>query len=157
MIYFRIKDGVTKDKKQKHKILDKFDKQVTDKTVLEYINKLMIPPAYDNVSIFYEKAPKILFEGYDSKGRLQQIYSKLHKKKAAHKKFCNLMEFGKVLPKIKYDLKKNIDTPKLTKNKIISLIIQIIIICGFRIGNIKYMDHLVYLIYLRVILKCLET
>ena len=138
MIYKRINDGITKDKKPKYKITDKSGKSVTDKKVLEYIKKLVIPPAYKDVTIFYEKAPKILFEGFDDKGRKQQIYSQAHKKKASKKKFCNLLEFGKVLPNIEADIKKHVMNSKLTKNKIISLILKIIIICGFRVGNLKY-------------------
>ena len=94
MLYFRIHDGFQKakpgvNKKHKFKILDKDDNIVSDKTILEYINKLVIPPAYKDVTIFYEKSPKILFEGYDDKGRKKQIYSADHKKKSMKKKFCN--------------------------------------------------------------------
>ena len=141
MLYFRIHDGTTgtgKNKKPKFKIIDKSDKPVTDKKVLEYIKKLTIPPAYKNVTIFYEKSPKILFEGFDDKGRKQQIYSPEHKKKAARKKFCHLLDFGAVLPKIEADLKKHMKNPKPKKDKIIALIIKIIMICGFRVGQIKY-------------------
>jgi DNA topoisomerase-1 len=141
MLYYRLHNGTTgagKNKKPKFKILDKNDEHVADKTVLEYIKKLTIPPAYKNVTIFYEKSPKILFEGYDDKNRKQQIYSPEHKKKAAHKKFCHLLDFGAVLPKIESDLKKYIKTTKPTKQKIIALIIKIVMICGFRIGNLKY-------------------
>jgi DNA topoisomerase-1 len=141
MLYFRLHDGTSgtgKNKKPKFKILDKSDKHVTDKKIIEYIKKLTIPPAYKNVTIFYEKSPKILFEGFDDKGRKQQIYSPEHKKNAARKKFCNLIDFGSILPKIEADLKKHMKNNKPTKDKIISLIIKIIMICGFRIGNLKY-------------------
>jgi DNA topoisomerase-1 len=133
MKYFRKKIS-----EKKYKIVDKDDKVVEDKMILDYIESLVIPPAYDDVTIFYENAPKILFQGYDAKGRLQQIYSPAHKKKAMIKKFCSLLNFGKVLPQIKKDITKYINSKELTKEKIISLILQIVIYCGFRIGNIKY-------------------
>ena len=138
MIYKRINDGVGKDKKPKFKITDKSGKPVSDKKVLEYIKSLVIPPAYKDVTIFYEKSPKILFEGYDDKGRKQQIYSQIHKKKASKKKFCSLLEFGKVLPKIESDIEKHLKSKTVSKDKIIALILKIIIICGFRVGNLKY-------------------
>ena len=137
MIYKRIKNGI-KDNKPVYKIVDKKGLEVTDKKILEYIEKLVIPPAYNDVTVFYEASPKILFQGYDDKGRLQQIYSANHKKKAMKKKFCNVLEFGKVLPKIESDIKKYMNSEKFTKNKIISLIMKIIMKCGFRLGNIKY-------------------
>lgn len=138
MLYFRIKDGIDKDKKPKFKIVDKNYNVINDKKILEYIQKLVIPPAYADVKIFYEKSPKILFQGYDNKGRLQQIYSKEHKEKTMKKKFCNILEFGKVLPQISNDINQYIKDKVFTKNKIISIILKIIIKCGFRLGNIKY-------------------
>jgi DNA topoisomerase-1 len=121
-----------------HKLIDKNDNPIKDKKVLAYIAALVIPPAYRDVTIFYEPAPKILFEGFDDKGRKQQIYSAAHKKKSAKAKYCHLIEFGKALPKIESDMKKYIQSKKLTKNKLIALIIRIVIACGFRIGNLKY-------------------
>lgn len=138
MIYFREKDGVDKNKKPQFKFLDKTGNPIIDKKVLEYINKLVIPPAYKHVSIFYEKNPKILFQGFDDKNRLQQIYSQDHKKKAAKKKFCHLLEFGKVLPKIESEIEKYFKSKNYNKMKIISIIIKLVMICGFRIGNLKY-------------------
>ena len=138
MLYYRIHDGVDKDNKPKFKFIDKSKNNITDAKVLEYIKSLVIPPAYQNVTIFYEKSPKILFEGFDDKGRKQQIYSASHKKKAMSKKFCQLLDFGDVLSKIETDIKKYMESAKYTKNKIISLIIKIVILCGFRIGNLKY-------------------
>lgn len=138
MHFYRIHDGKDKHGKHKFNIIDKNKQIITDKKILEYINSLVIPPAYRDVTIFYEKNPKILFEGYDDKNRKQQIYSNLHKKKSSKKKFCHLLEFGIVLPKIINDIEKNMKSKEFTKTKIISLIIKIIIKCGFRVGNLKY-------------------
>jgi DNA topoisomerase-1 len=139
MLYFRTKTGKTNvDKKPIFKITDRSGKLVNDKKILNYITDLVIPPAYEDVTIFYESSPKILFEGFDAKGRKQQIYSKSHKKKSMKKKFLNLLDFGKVLPQIHNDINKYVKNSKFTKNKIISLIIKIVMICGFRIGNLKY-------------------
>ena len=98
----------------------------------------MIPPAYRNVKIFYEKSPKILYEGFDDKDRKQQIYSKAWVKKAEKQKFQELYRFGQKFPKIMLDINANISKPSLTRKKIISLILRIISICYFRIGNLKY-------------------
>lgn len=141
MLYFRYHDGTVgtgKNIKFKFKIVDKDDKVITDKKILDYIDKLVIPPAYKDVTIFYDKSPKILFEGFDDKGRKQQIYSQDHKQKSMKKKFCNLLNFGNVIPRIESDINKYMKNLKYDKNKIISLIIKIVIICGFRIGNLKY-------------------
>ena len=138
MIYFRIKNGVDRNKKIRYNIVDRYDKIVTNKKILDYVNSLTIPPAYDDVKIFYDANPKILFQGFDSKGRLQQIYSEAHKKKSMKKKFCHVLDFGKVLPRIKADIAKHMKANIFTTDKIIAIILRIVISCSFRIGNLKY-------------------
>jgi DNA topoisomerase-1 len=108
------------------------------KEVLEKISKLVIPPAYVKVKIDLNAGAKIVYEGYDEKNRLQQIYSKEHTTKAKKTKFCRLIEFGKVMPKLKSDIKKYMGSARITQNKIIALILKIIWVCGFRVGQIKY-------------------
>jgi DNA topoisomerase I len=125
-------------KDKEYAIKDKNNIDINNKEILDYINNLVIPPAYRNVKIFIEKSPKILYEGYDDKGRKQQIYSPSWTKKASKKKFQELALFGKLLPKIYLDINKNIENIKITKNKVISLILKIISVCYFRIGNSKY-------------------
>ena len=120
MKLYRIKELVKN--KLVYKFVDHLNNEIKDIHILEYIKSLVIPPAYNDVIIFYEKAPKILFQGYDDKGRLQQIYSPIHKKKAMKKKFCDILEFAKVLPKIESDINKYIKDETSTKNKIISLL-----------------------------------
>ena len=113
---------------------------IRSKPILDYIKKLVIPPNYAGVKIFYEKSPKILYQGFDVKGRLQQIYSPAWNKKAAMKKYCNLLNFSKQLPRIQTAVKKQMVAKRHTKNKMISLILRIVSVCYFRIGNKKYQE-----------------
>ena len=70
-------------------------KKITDQVILDYIRKLVIPPKYKDVVIFYEPEgeAKILYQGYDSKQRLQRIYSSLWNNKTAYSKFCELLNY----------------------------------------------------------------
>jgi DNA topoisomerase-1 len=139
MIVYRNHQADTVPDEKKYVYTDNKDGLVTDVKVLEQIKKMSIPPAYTKVIIDLSECAKIIYEGYDDKNRLQQIYSKAHNTKAKKTKFCRLIEFGKVIPKLKGDIKKIIGSKKITQNKIIALILKIIWICGFRLGNQKYM------------------
>lgn len=133
-----------KGTKDKYWYEDANGTRIKDPKILEYVKGLRIPPAYHDVMIFYVKSPKILFQGYDAAGRLQQIYSASHCKAACKKKFQSLIDFGHTLPKIYADCERHIASARPTKNKIISIIIKIISLCYFRIGNAKYVklyDH----------------
>jgi len=123
----------------KNEYYDKNGKKITDKNILEYIDKLVIPPAYDHVRIYY-KTPdnKIIFDGIDAAGRLQQIYSPQWRAKADKKKFRALIDFGYKMPIMIKEMQKHINAKKLTKEKIIALILRITSLCGFRHGSVKY-------------------
>lgn len=139
MIIYRNKIN---EAKKIYKYLDKSGKEIKDKKTLDYLESLTIPPAYNDVEIFYKKAPKILFQGLDAKGRLQQIYSPKWRASADKEKFKALIDFGHKLPAMNLAIKKNISTPGRSKDKIISIILRIITLCGFRIGQLKY--HFLY-------------
>lgn len=136
MIVYRQK---LNEEKRIYAYKDKNNKLITDKKVIDYINSLQaIPPAYDNVEIFYEKNPKILFQGRDKKGKLQQIYSPKYRAKADKEKFKALIDFGHKLPIINLQILDNIKLQDISKDKIISIILRIITLCGFRVGQEKY-------------------
>lgn len=137
MIIYRI---TIDSEKKLYKYVDKDDKIVKDKKILEYIESLVIPPAYRDVEIFYEKSPKILFQGLDANNRLQQIYSKKWRESADKTKFKELIEFGRKLPSMNLEINKNLNSHTPSKEKIIAIILQLIQTCGFRIGQMKYYD-----------------
>ena len=128
--------------KGKYTFVDSGNKQIHDIEILEYITKLVIPPNYNNVKIFYQVAgqPKILYQGYDSKERLQRIYSDEWKKKATRRKFCELLNLAEQIHNITASVRKEMVSEKLTKKKCIAMIIRIVMVCYFRIGNKRYQE-----------------
>lgn len=138
MIIFR--KGI-KDKWTYH---DKNGTQIKTPEILEYIKSLVIPPAYKDVQIFYEKnkTPKMLYFGYDDKGRKQQIYSQKWRQEADANKFALLIDFGHKLPQMMLKMMDSITyegrDPEKRKNKLIAIILRITSLCGFRIGQLKY-------------------
>lgn len=131
-----------KGNKGSYKYVDFKNKEVTDIEVLEYIRKLVIPPNYHDVKIFYQKQghPKILYQGFDNKKRLQRIYSEAWKKKAIRKKFCELLNFAEQIQKISATVKEQMVSEKHTKKKMIAMVMRIVMVCYFRIGNKRYQE-----------------
>jgi len=120
---------------------------ITDPSILNYIQKLVIPPAYKNVEIYYiseNKQPNLLYTGYDSKDRKQYIYSKHHVEKSTKNKFCALMKFTAMYPTIFNGITAILSdakqTPPFDEKFETALIIYIIDRCGFRLGLDKYTD-----------------
>jgi len=109
--------------------------EITDSKELDKIKLLKIPPAYDNVTIINNK--KIIAYGYDSKNRKQVLYNPKFIAKQNIKKYDKISTsinfFSKLKKKIATDLDSNNE-----KIKAISVIVTLILTCGFRIGNKKY-------------------
>ena len=120
------------------KFYDLKKKEIKDASILEYIRKLVIPPAYKDVRIFYENNPKIMYEGYDAAGRLQQKYSPAWRTKADKAKFKKLIKFGEYLPHIYKHVDQSLQIKTPTMSKCIAVLIKIKSICHFRLGNEKY-------------------
>ena len=96
-------------KSKKFKYVDEKGTVIKNKTELERINKLVIPPNYKNVLISKTKKSNIQAIGYDDKGRRQYVYNKTYTQKNSDRKFKNYIILGKYLPKIKKDLSKKMN------------------------------------------------
>lgn len=116
----------------------KIKNKITNKKTLTYIKSLVIPPAYEKVIISLNPRDDVAYIGYDKAGREQRIYSKYHNEKVTKEKYCILSDFVEKMPEINKDINKLLKNEKLTKNKLIAVILKIISLCYFRIGNIKY-------------------
>lgn len=138
IVYRNHKPNTDKDQRQ-YNFTNHRGEEVKDAGTLAAIQRMAIPPAYTKVKIDLNPCAKIIFEGYDNKNRLQQRYSSAHNAKAKKIKFCRLMKFGAVLPKIQADIKRYLAGSRINENKVISIILQIIWKCGFRVGNMKYL------------------
>jgi DNA topoisomerase-1 len=133
MLIYKIKTGT--------KIIhyeNKQGKKITDKKTLIYIDKLRIPPAYNNVVIYYEKSPKILFTGIDDKNRKQYVYGLNWCKHRSKVKFSAVLSFAQKIPKIQNDINSYLKSAKFSFNKVMAMVLKLVMSCYFRIGNQKY-------------------
>lgn len=126
-------------------------KKITDAPTLEYIKSLRIPPAYMQVEIHIATKSgsicspvKLTYTGIDSKQRKQYGYSATHKARAAKEKFGDLIEFGRALPKIRTKITEELKDPNATRNAsvdtAIALLLRIVLMCHFRLGNLRYKE-----------------
>lgn len=113
-------------------------KEIKSEKTLEYIKSLRIPPAYKNV-VIHPKNSKILAYGYDSKDRKQVIYNKKFIEEQKKQRFEKIIKLNSIFAKIQKSIKKNIKHHKDIKRSLVCLILQIMILCNFRIGCEKYM------------------
>jgi DNA topoisomerase-1 len=118
---------------------------ITDPAVIDRINKLAIPPAWDNVEISAAKSSKIQARGYDAAGRLQSIYNPTYRLKQDKLKFDRILRFAKALPKLRSQIAKDLKRKDLNKDKVLACIVTLIDEAYFRVGNDTYAkEHQTY-------------
>ena len=118
------------------------NKLITNKNIIENINKIRIPPGYNNVKINENFDDDILAIGEDSAGRKQYMYNKNYIEEQSEIKFCDLINFGRKIKKIRKDINDHINREinNFSKEDIIYMALYLIDNCNFRIGSKKYKE-----------------
>ena len=114
--------------------------EIVNDKLIERFRALKIPPAYNNVSINSDIKAKIQAFGYDSKNRKQVIYNTDFIKEQSVKKYERFIRLENQIEKIKNIILKDIKNEN-SKKKEIGMILFMILNCGFRIGNEKYVKE----------------
>ena len=121
--------------------------EIKDSKILEYVRGLVIPPKYKNVQIYVSQRagvpcapPKLTYTGEDEAGRIQYGYSAQWKTKVSKAKFAALTKFGQILPMVRKEIHNILSRAEPGQQFNIALIMRIVDLCHFRIGNFKYRD-----------------
>ena len=116
------------------------NKIITNKEIIDRIKKLVIPPAWKDVQISSNINDVVQVTGIDDKDRIQYIYSNKYKLQQQKLKYKRIIEFGKYINDIRNDINKLIRKKELTKEKLVAIIIYLMDLTHFRIGNEQYTD-----------------
>ncbi len=113
-------------------------KLLSSKIDLERIEKLVIPPAWENVRIAVLENGHLQAIGRDLKNRKQYRYHQLWNKIRNQTKFYKMVAFGKQLPIIRNKVDKDLELQGWPKSKVIALIIRLMEETHIRVGNEQY-------------------
>lgn len=111
---------------------------IKDKAVIARINGLAVPPAYVDVWICPDPLGHIQATGRDARGRKQYRY---HADWRAHRdgaKFAQMAEFGRVLPKIRVAVQRDLGRRDLSRERVLGTIVRLLEQTLVRIGNDEY-------------------
>lgn len=113
-------------------------KPITDQSVIERINGLVIPPAWKEVWICSEDNGHLQATGIDEKGRKQYLYHPDWKKLVQENKFQKMAFFGNHLPEIREKITNDILIKELVREKILATVVWLLEHTFIRIGNEEY-------------------
>ena len=112
--------------------------KIKDKGHLSRIKKLAIPPAWTEVWICALENGHIQATGLDALKRKQYRYHALWTLIRGETKFHRLYEFGKLLPRLRIQLEKDLQPRGLTLEKVLATVISLMERTYIRIGNSNY-------------------
>ena len=105
---------------------------------IEKVDKLAIPPAWDDVKICPSDDGHIQAIGYDSKGRKQYIYNPKWITLQQQNKFDGMIRFGEVLPKLRRTIYRHMTQEELNRKRILATVVWLLENTFIRIGNKTY-------------------
>ncbi|SEP26381.1 DNA topoisomerase IB [Nitrosovibrio sp. Nv6] len=113
-------------------------KAVTDRSELERIARLAIPPAYTDVWICLHARGHLQATGFDARKRKQYRYHPDWHMVREDIKFDRMVEFGEGLPGLRQCLQRDLRKRGLPREKVVAAIVCLLDTTRVRIGNLSY-------------------
>lgn len=110
-------------------------KKLTDKSELERVASLVIPPAWKHVRINPGPSGKVQAVGMDTTGRVQYIYHRKFVEKQQRQKFAKLNAFGEAIPKLMDAVNRDIELEGLPAEKVLAVVMRLMGSLYFRVGS----------------------
>ncbi len=111
---------------------------VRDKSTLERIRALAIPPAWTDVWICASPNGHVQATGRDGRGRKQHRYHPRFREVREEAKFDRLAEFGASLPGLRARIDADMRKRGLPREKVLAAIVHLLDTTMIRVGNDEY-------------------
>ena len=121
--------------------LDENDNTIHDPDVLKRIHSLVIPPAWTSVWISPDPDSHIQAVGRDARGRKQYRYHPAYRQIRDLVKFDRMRAFGRVLPRIRRIVGRDLARHGLPKRKVLAAVVKLLESTYIRIGNEEYAEE----------------
>ena len=113
-------------------------KRIKDKALRKRLDALVIPPAWTDVWICSDAHGHIQATGRDERGRKQYLYHPEWHRVRDTAKFDRMLGFGKLLPRIRRRVQKDLALPGLPKDKVLAAVVKLLETTLIRVGNTSY-------------------
>ena len=118
--------------------IDEDGNRVDDPEVLERINQLAIPPAWQDVWVCPYPMGHIQATGVDARGRKQYLYHQKWRERQDQAKFDEMCEFARALPLMRKRIAKGLDSDWLSREQVLACSVRLLDRGFFRVGGEDY-------------------
>jgi DNA topoisomerase-1 len=130
--------GIIRQKKGKGYCYLFDGKPIRDKSELQRIRGLVIPPSWTKVWICARPNGHIQATGLDLRQRKQYRYHALWNNLRNETKFHRLYEFGRALPALRQKMEAHLAIKEMTREKVLATVISLMERTYIRVGNNEY-------------------
>ncbi|MEO8061788.1 MAG: DNA topoisomerase IB [Pseudomonadota bacterium] len=113
-------------------------RRIRDARTLARINKLAIPPAYEDVWICANPRGHLQATGRDARGRKQYRYHADWSSARNDRKHSRMLNFGQALGRMRSGLRRDLKLPGLPREKVLALVVKLLDATQVRVGNTEY-------------------
>lgn len=112
--------------------------RITDRAEIERLERLAVPPAWTDVWICADPRGHLQAIGRDGKNRKVYRYHPEYRRQRDRDKFDRLAEFGSVLGQVRRRVADDMAGVKLTREKVLAAVVQLLELTMIRVGNEEY-------------------
>ncbi|MGX7952116.1 DNA topoisomerase IB [Tsuneonella sp. HG249] len=112
--------------------------RITDRDEIDRLNRIALPPAYTNAWYCPNDFGHLLATGIDARGRKQYRYNPEFRTRQEAEKFDGTCQFGKLLPKVRKRVAKDLASSKLSRERAIASVVRLLDLGAIRVGNASY-------------------
>lgn len=123
--------------------VDADGKAIRDKTALERIRNLALPPAYRDVWICPLPNGHLQATGIDARGRKQYRYHAKWRAQRDETKYTRMLNFGRALPKIRERTAADLKKPDLSRDRVLAVLVQLLEKTLIRVRNEEYSKRII--------------
>jgi DNA topoisomerase-1 len=113
-------------------------KRITDRDEIDRLNRIALPPAYTDAWFCPSDCGHLLATGIDARGRKQYRYNTEFRARQEAQKFDGCAEFGRLLPKVRKQVEKDLARRGVTREAAIASIVRLLDLGAIRVGNESY-------------------
>lgn len=118
--------------------LNQLGQRISDLKIINRIRQAVIPPAWTEVWISPSPHGHIQATGRDAKGRKQYRYHPKYRAVRDESKFERILEFSKVLPKVRQHVERDLQRSCIDRCKMLAIVFYLLETTLIRVGNEEY-------------------
>src|SRR5918998_6302804 len=111
---------------------------VREERVLQRIEDIKVPPAWEEARIACNPSAKVQAIGFDSAGRLQYLYHPSYRERKEREKFERILNFSNALPEMRRITSNHLRHKYLGREKVLAAMTRLMNAAYFRVGDERY-------------------